>query len=125
DDDLSRLEECLYRMETADSEPVFIEADTAFHRVILEGWCNARLSSLIQNLSSGTMRARMWQSIVARGAVEATLASHRSIYNAIVARDADTAASADLMRLAMAEEWLRRVLGQTLEESEPPPVTTT
>ena len=35
DGDLSRLEECLHRMETADSEPAFIEADTAFHRVIL------------------------------------------------------------------------------------------
>jgi GntR family transcriptional repressor for pyruvate dehydrogenase complex len=123
EDDLSRLEECLHRMETADSEPAFIEADTAFHRVILEACGNATLSSLIQNLSSGTMRARMWQSIVARGAVEATLASHRSIYNAIVARDADTAAAADLMHLAIAEEWLRKVLGQSPEATELPPVT--
>jgi len=114
-DDLLRLEECLDRMENADSEPAFIEADTAFHRVILDSCGNATLSSLIQNLSSGTMRARMWQSIVARGAVEATLASHRSIYNALVARDADTAAAADLMHLAIAEEWLRKVLAQGQE----------
>jgi GntR family transcriptional regulator, transcriptional repressor for pyruvate dehydrogenase complex len=123
EDDLGRLEECLHRMETADSEPAFIEADTAFHRVILEACGNATLSSLIQNLSSGTMRARMWQSIVARGAVEATLASHRSIYNALVVRDADTAAAADLMHLAIAEEWLRKVLGQSPEATELPPVT--
>ena len=112
EDDLQRLEECLRRMETADSEPAFIEADTAFHRVILDACGNATLASLVQNLSSGTMRARMWQSIVARGAVEATLASHRSIYNALLARDADTAAAADLMHLAIAEEWLRKVLAQ-------------
>jgi GntR family transcriptional repressor for pyruvate dehydrogenase complex len=112
EEDLQRLEECLRRMETADSEPAFIEADTAFHRVILDACGNATLASLVQNLSSGTMRARMWQSIVARGAVEATLASHRSIYNALLARDADTAAAADLMHLAIAEEWLHKVLAQ-------------
>jgi len=110
--DYARLEECLQRMETADTTAAFIEADTAFHRVILDACGNATLASLIQNLSSGTLRARMWQSIVARGAVEATLASHWSIYNALVARDADTAAAADVMHLVIAEEWLRKVLAQ-------------
>src|SRR6476646_9185692 len=31
DEDFERLQECLHRMETADSVPAFIEADTAFH----------------------------------------------------------------------------------------------
>jgi GntR family transcriptional repressor for pyruvate dehydrogenase complex len=119
DEEFERLEECLQRMETADSEPAFIEADSAFHRVILDACGNATLASLIQNLSSGTLRARMWQSIVARGAVEATLASHRSIYNALVARDADTAAAADLMHLAIAEQWLRNVLAQGPQVAAP------
>jgi GntR family transcriptional repressor for pyruvate dehydrogenase complex len=112
EDDLQHLEECLRRMETADSMPAFIEADTAFHSVILDACGNATLASLIQNLSSGTLRARLWQSLIARDAVEATLASHRSIYNALVARDADRAAAADLMHLAIAEEWLRTFLAQ-------------
>jgi GntR family transcriptional repressor for pyruvate dehydrogenase complex len=64
----------------------------------------------------------MWQSIVARGAVEATLASHRSIYNALLARDADTAAAADLMHLAIAEEWLRKVLEQGQDPAGPSPL---
>ena len=42
--------------------------------------------------------------------MEATLASHWSIYNALVARDADMAAAADVMHLAIAEEWLRMFL---------------
>jgi GntR family transcriptional repressor for pyruvate dehydrogenase complex len=112
DEDFASLEACLHRMEGADGTAAFLEADTAFHRVILEACGNATLASLIHNLSSGTLRARMWQSIVARGAVEATLASHWSIYNALVARDADTAAAADVMHLAIAEEWLRKVLAQ-------------
>ena len=107
DEDLARLEDCLRAMDDDDSAQAFIEADTAFHAVILDACGNATLASLIQNLSSGTLRARMWQSLVARGAVEATRASHRAIYNALLARDADRAAAADLMHLAIAEEWLR------------------
>jgi GntR family transcriptional repressor for pyruvate dehydrogenase complex len=112
EDDLRRLEERLHEMESADGVQAFIDADAAFHSVILDACGNATLASLIQNLSSGTLRARMWQTIVARGAVEATLASHRNIYNALVARDAETAAAADVMHLAIAEEWLRSMLAQ-------------
>jgi GntR family transcriptional repressor for pyruvate dehydrogenase complex len=106
-DDFPQLVECLQRMEAAGSVPAFIEADTAFHGVILAACGNATLASLIQNLSSGTMRARMWQSLVAHGAVEATVASHWSIYNALLARDADMAAAADVIHLGIAENWLR------------------
>jgi GntR family transcriptional repressor for pyruvate dehydrogenase complex len=116
DDDLQRLEGCLRLMEIADGVPAFIEADTRFHGVILDACGNATLASLIQNLSSGTLRARLWQSLVAQGAVEATLASHWSIFNALVARDANMAAAADMMHLAIAEEWLRTFLGS---QSEP------
>ncbi len=107
EEDFRRLEDCLRAMETANNTPAFIEADTMFHRIILDACGNATLASLVQNLSSSTLRARLWQSLVARGAVEATLESHRSIYKALVGRDAATAAAADVMHLAIAEEWLR------------------
>jgi GntR family transcriptional repressor for pyruvate dehydrogenase complex len=111
-DDLARLEDCLGQMEAADSVQAYIDADTAFHRIILDACGNATLSSLIQNLSSGTLRARLWQSLVSPAAVEATVASHRGIYTALRARDAEMAAAADLMHLGIAEEWLRRLLAQ-------------
>lgn len=107
DEDFERLRDCLHRMETATEMAAFIEADTAFHRVILDACGNSALASLIQNLSSGTLRARLWQSVVARGATEATLSAHRDIYNALAARDVDLAAAADVMHLAIAEDWLR------------------
>ncbi len=110
EEDFARLEECLHRMKAAEGVPAFIEADTAFHRVILDACGNAALASLIQNLSSGTVRARLWQSIVERSATQATLAAHRAIYDALFARDADMAAAADLMHLGIAEDWLRRVV---------------
>ena len=110
--DFVRLHECLDQMEAAQGVPAFIEADTAFHAVILDACGNAALASLIQNLSSGTLRARLWQSLVERSATAATLASHRAIYEALLSRDADMAAAADLMHLGIAEEWLRRVVAQ-------------
>ena len=90
------------------------------HQVILDACGNATLSSLVQNLSSGTVRARIWQSLVAPSAVEATVASHWSIYNALVARDAERAAAADVMHLGIAEEWLRRFLAERDEPTSLP-----
>jgi GntR family transcriptional repressor for pyruvate dehydrogenase complex len=107
DEAFEQLARCIADMEAADTVQAYIEADTAFHRVILFACGNATLASLIENLSGGTARARMWQSLVSRGAIEATIASHRAIYRALVARDAELAAAADVLHLAIAEEWLR------------------
>ena len=70
---------------------------------------------MIENLSSGTLRARLWHSLVDRGATEATLASHVGIYSALVARDAERAAAADLMHLGP-----RRTGSAASSESRPP-----
>ena len=110
DDDFEQLADCIRRMEAADGAQAYIEADTAFHRVILSACGNATLASLIENLSSGTLRARMWQSLTSRDAAEATIASHRAIHRALLARDADTAAAADLMHLTIAAEWLQTLV---------------
>jgi DNA-binding FadR family transcriptional regulator len=58
----------------------------------------------------------MWQALVEEGALESTRASHRAIYDALLARDADRVAAADLMHLAIAEKWLRQIVNST----EPP-----
>jgi len=107
DDDFRALEEHLQRMEAPQDVATFIDADAAFHAVILDACGNAALSSLIQNLSGSTLRARLWQSIVEQRATAATLESHRAIYTALVARDPEMAAAADLIHLGIAEEWLR------------------
>jgi GntR family transcriptional repressor for pyruvate dehydrogenase complex len=109
-------------MQDADDAPAFIEADTDFHKVILDACGNATLASLIANLSSGTVRARLWRSLVARGATETTLTSHVSIYDALLARDGERAAAADVMHLVASEEWLRGFVD--LEANEAQRVTT-
>jgi len=115
DDALAALADCIAAMEAAGNVQDYIEADTAFHRVILSACGNATLASLIENLATGTLRARLWQSLVSRDAIAATIASHRAIQRALVARDAELAAAADLMHLAIAEEWLRALVDDDLE----------
>ena len=110
DDEFEALERCLDLMDDADTTQAFIDADAEFHRVIVQAAGNATLASLIQNLSSGMMRARMWRTIAEEGAVEATKQRHRDIYLALRAGDAERASAADRLHLAEGEEWLRHVL---------------
>ena len=106
DDDFAAIEESLERMDTAETTQAFIDADVDFHRVIVGACGNATLASLIQNLSGGTLRARVWRAIHERGAVESTRRLHHDIYDALRQRDADLAAAMDLVHLAAGERWL-------------------
>ena len=70
--DLSELEQCLAQMEAAETTRAFIAADEEFHRIIVAASGNATLASLIQNLSGGTLRARLWRSVTEQDAVQTT-----------------------------------------------------
>jgi GntR family transcriptional regulator, transcriptional repressor for pyruvate dehydrogenase complex len=107
EEDFAALEESLERMEAAETTQAFLDADVEFHRVIVTACGNATLASLIQNLSGGTLRARIWRAIHERGAVESTLRLHQDIYRALRQRDAELAAATDLVHLAAGERWLQ------------------
>ena len=117
EDDFQELEECLARMDDAETIEAFIDADSAFHRVIVLACGNATLASLIQNLSGGLMRARLWRSITEHDAVEMTKQQHRDIYDALRAGDSERAAAADMIHLWEGERWLRRFIesGETID----------
>ena len=110
--ELDELGACLERMDTAETTQAFIDIDVEFHRIIVGACGNATLASLIQNLSGGTLRARVWRAISERGAVESTRRLHHDIYRALQTRDPDLAAAADLVHLAEGERWLRGMLEQ-------------
>jgi DNA-binding FadR family transcriptional regulator len=107
DDDFAALEESLERMDTAETTQAFIDADVDFHRVIVSACGNATLASLIQNLSGGTLRSRIWRAIHERDAVESTRRLHHDIFRALRLRDADLAAATDLVHLGAGERWLQ------------------
>jgi GntR family transcriptional repressor for pyruvate dehydrogenase complex len=110
DSDFVELEASLERMDAAETTQAFIDADVDFHRVIVGACGNATLASLIQNLSGGTLRARIWRAINERDAVESTLRLHHDIYRALQMRDPELAAAADLVHLAEGERWLQGMI---------------
>jgi len=110
DEDLAALEDCLRRMDAAETMQAFIDTDIEFHRIIVSACGNATLASLIQNLSGGTLRARLWRAITETGASDAAREMHHDIFRALRTRDPELAAAADLLHLADGERWLRGML---------------
>jgi len=115
EDDYVQLEACLERMSSAETTQAFISADEEFHRIIVTASGNATLASLIQNLSGGTLRARLWVAATEQGAIETTRQRHRDILEALREGDAELARAADLIHLSEGEVWLRK-----LTEDGPP-----
>jgi GntR family transcriptional repressor for pyruvate dehydrogenase complex len=120
EEELEALAESLERMDAAETTQAFIDVDVEFHRIIVQACGNATLASLIQNLSGGTLRARVWHAIKERGAVESTRQLHHDIYDALRARDPDLAAAADLIHLSRGERWLRGMLEQEAADGKTP-----
>ena len=112
DEELEALARTLDQMDAAETTQDFIDSDLEFHRIIVGACGNTTLASLIQNLSGGTLRARIWRAINERGAVDSTRKLHHDIYRALLARDPNLAAAADLIHLADGERWLRGLLDQ-------------
>jgi DNA-binding FadR family transcriptional regulator len=109
EDDYVALEACLERMDSAETTQAFIAADEEFHRIITTASGNSTMASLIQNLSGGTLRARLWVAATEQGAIETTRQRHRDILEALREGDAELARAADLIHLSEGEVWLRKL----------------
>jgi GntR family transcriptional repressor for pyruvate dehydrogenase complex len=118
DEELAALRDCMTRMDRADSVEELVRADEDFHRIVTGATRNSVLIALMENLSSRTVRARLWRGQMERGAVERTKQWHHAILDGLEARDPESARAADLMHLAEGESWLRRALGQNALEEE-------
>jgi DNA-binding FadR family transcriptional regulator len=87
-----------------------LEHDQAFHRTIVRAAGNPVLSSLTESLSGQTMRARLWRELTDEGAARRTLAEHRAILAALVARDPDLARIRAAVHVAGVEDFVREQL---------------
>lgn len=83
------------------------EHDAAFHRAVLAATGNRTLSTLLDGVSSQTLRARVWRGLVDDNAAGRTLAEHEAIYAALAAGDPGLAHAAALIHVATTETWLR------------------
>jgi GntR family transcriptional regulator, transcriptional repressor for pyruvate dehydrogenase complex len=91
----------------ASSVEQLVEADAAFHTTVARASGNSVLSSLLESLSTQTMRARMWRARLEKGALDATKAEHSRIYEAIDAHDPELARTVAAAHVANSEHWLR------------------
>lgn len=87
-----------------------IAADIEFHRKVSLATGNQVLCSLLEGLSTPTMRARVWRGITEPAALERTFAEHTSILEALEARDAEAARAWSTVHIANVERWLASVL---------------
>jgi DNA-binding FadR family transcriptional regulator len=115
DDELASLRECMDRMTRAETVEELVRVDEEFHHIVSNATGNSVLVALMDNLSSRTLRARLWRGVVERGALERTKQWHRAILEGLEARDPQLATAADLMHLAEGESWLRRALGRDVD----------
>jgi GntR family transcriptional regulator, transcriptional repressor for pyruvate dehydrogenase complex len=87
-EDLDALGKILEDMRAAqDDAELLMRYDTAFHRTVVAATGNETLASLLEGLSTRTVRARVWRGLIEGNAAHITLAEHEAIYRALFTRD--------------------------------------
>lgn len=94
----------------ADDHEKLIQVDTAFHRTVIAATGNETLTSLMDGLSSRTLRARVWRGLIEGNSAHTTIEEHHAIYRALRSRDPMLAHASALMHVNTSEAWLRTVL---------------
>lgn len=80
--------------------------DAAFHRAVVAATGNEPLVTLLEAVSSRTLRARIWRGLVDDRAAGRTLAEHEAIFTALSRRDAPLSQAAALLHVSNTEQWL-------------------
>ena len=107
DSTASALAACLERMRQADSEADRIQHDAEFHRLVAETSGNATLASMLNAVSSRTVRARAWRGVLDEDSRARTITQHDDILRALQAHDSSRAEAAALVHVATTESWFR------------------
>jgi GntR family transcriptional repressor for pyruvate dehydrogenase complex len=91
----------------ADNVELLNQHDAAFHRAVIAATGNRTLLTVLDGISSRTVRARVWRGLLDADAAGHTLREHEAIYAALLAGDAFRAQAAALMHITTTETWLR------------------
>lgn len=84
-----------------------VSHDIGFHGAIVDAADNAYLATIIESLSSHTVRARIWRGLTQEHSVSRTLAEHKAIVDALERGDAGLAEALTIVHISGVEEWLR------------------
>ncbi|MGH1565798.1 FadR/GntR family transcriptional regulator [Mumia sp. DW29H23] len=106
-EDVAQLWEMLSEVDEQTSVEDLVAHDMKFHASIVELSGNSYLASILEGLSSRTLRARIWRGLTEQNAVERTLAEHRGIVDAIASGDEDLVRAVVTTHIGGVERWLR------------------
>ncbi|MGH3357989.1 MAG: FadR/GntR family transcriptional regulator [Nocardioidaceae bacterium] len=108
--DIEKLTAILAEVDEQTTIEDLVSHDLEFHGFINRLCGNAYLSSLLESLSSSTVRARVWRGLTEDGSVDRTLAEHRAIVDALASGDSDLVRAAVTVHISGVERWLERAL---------------
>jgi GntR family transcriptional repressor for pyruvate dehydrogenase complex len=114
---LVELRRLIAAMPDCDGVEEFVANDLGFHRTIAEASGNGVIATLLDSLSGGTIRARLWRGITQGGAIDRTVAEHTAICEALEHGRPELARSWMTVHLASVEAWLELALeGESSDE---------
>jgi len=104
---IARLRAQIQSVNDATDVEGLVAHDLEFHGAIVAESGNTYLASLIDSLSSNTVRARIWRGLTQENAVARTLAEHASIVDALERGDTELAQALTIVHISGVEQWLR------------------
>lgn len=120
-----KLEEIREILEVSKSQKTIeglVRCDIDFHAAIIRAAGNLTLSSVLDGLTSRTVRLRIWGGIISDNSVNLTVDLHQQIFDAIAEGDAELAEAAARLHVRHARRWLDAALAQDLDHNEPPEI---
>ena len=116
--ELEEVHRCLTAMRAAkDDVELLNEYDAAFHRAVNAATGNRTLATLMEGISSRTLRARVWRGMVDDAVAARSLEEDQAIYDALAAGDSRLAHAAALLHVITTERWFQEHLAQVPEDS--------
>ncbi|HEY6629526.1 MAG TPA: FadR/GntR family transcriptional regulator [Acidimicrobiia bacterium] len=108
---ISKLEIFLQRMRASETEEELVQVDSDFHAVVASASGNETLASMLNGVSTRTMRSRIWRGVIDADSKAQTIAQHAAILDALTRGDPVLAEAAALVHVATTEDWFRRMIG--------------
>lgn len=109
-DDIKELRAAMDGIDESTEVEELVAHDLEFHGIIARAAGNAYLGSLLEALSSSTVRARVWRGLTQDRAVPHTLAEHKAIADALERGDAELVRALVTVHISGVENWLRQAL---------------
>jgi GntR family transcriptional repressor for pyruvate dehydrogenase complex len=117
-EDVARFRELIGMVDESSDVEGLVAHDLEFHHAVAAAAGNSYLSTLLDSLSTETVRARIWRGLTQENAVARTLAEHRGIVDALAQHDVELAQALVTAHVSGVEQWLRTWM-EPLDVAEP------